>query len=65
MRYSKIIVALVILLNALFTTAVLYIFREVGNEPATLISAWFVFTTGELLALASIKRKEMDKGGGE
>jgi len=66
MRYSKFIVALVILLNAVFATAVLYVFLRIGNDPSTLVTAWFAFTTGELMALAAIKRKEISNGkGGE
>lgn len=58
MRFSKLIVAAIIALNALFAVAVLYIFLQVGSEPAVLIGAWFAFTTGELWALASIKKGE-------
>ena len=54
--YSKVIVAVVITLNALFTTAVLYAFLKTGSEPSTLITAWFAFTTGELFMLSSIKK---------
>lgn len=60
MCYSKWIVAIVIGLNAAFAVAVLYAFLRVGSEPSTLITAWFAFTTGELLALAGIKRKKID-----
>ena len=60
MKFSKFIVALVILLNAAFTVAVLYIFYRVGTEPTALIAAWFGFTTVELWALAGIKKKEME-----
>jgi len=60
-RFSKFIVTFVILLNVLFTAAVLYVFLNVGSEPTTLIGAWFAFTTGELWMLASIKKKEMGK----
>ena len=60
MRFSKAIVALVILLNAAFTVAVLFIFFRVGAEPTALISAWFAFTTVELWALAGIKKREID-----
>ena len=59
MKFSKAIVSLVILLNAAFTVAVLYIFCRVGVEPTALIGAWFAFTTGELWMLSSIKKKEM------
>ena len=61
MKFSKLIVALVILLNAAFTVAVLYIFYRVGTEPTTLIGAWFGFTTVELWALAGIKKREIEK----
>ena len=61
MKFSKAIVSLVILLNAAFTVAVLYIFYRVGMEPTTLIGAWFGFTTVELWALAGIKKREIEK----
>ena len=61
MKFSKAIVSLVILLNAAFTVAVLFIFYKVGTEPTTLIGAWFSFTTIELWALAGIKKKEVEK----
>ena len=61
MKFSKAIVLLVILLNAAFTVAVLYIFYRIGVEPTTLIGAWFGFTTIELWALAGIRKKEVEK----
>ena len=60
MRFSKTIVTLVVLLNAAFTVAVLFIFYKVGTEPTTLIGAWFGFTTIELWALAGIKKREIE-----
>jgi hypothetical protein len=60
MKFSKVIVSLVIALNIIFTLAVLYIFYRVGTEPTALIAAWFGFTTGELWFLAGIKKKEME-----
>lgn len=60
MKFSKLIVALVILLNAAFTVAVLFIFYKVGTEPTALIAAWFGFTTVELWALAGIKKREIE-----
>ena len=66
MRYSKLIVALVILLNTGFTGAVFFLFLRTGNEPATLIKYWFVSFTAELLAMAAIKiTKNWKKGGVE
>ena len=61
MKFSKLIVTLIILLNTLFTATVLYIFFKTYSEPTTLIGAWFAFTTGELWLLATIKKKEVDK----
>ena len=60
MKFSKIIVSLVIALNVFFTVAVLYIFYRIGAEPTALIAAWFGFTTVELWALAGIKKREID-----
>lgn len=62
-RFSKGIVALVIILNILFTAAVLYVFLKTGNEPMTLIGAWFTFTTGELWMLSTIKKTKVKKEG--
>jgi len=61
MRFSKAIVSLVIMLNVIFSAAVLFIFYRVGSEPTALISAWFGFTTVELWALAGIKKREIEK----
>lgn len=58
MKFSKWIVSLVILLNVVFTGAVLYTFFKVGSEPAVLIGSWFGFTTVELWSLSKIKREE-------
>ncbi len=60
MRFSKLIVALVIMLNVIFTAAVLYAFLQKGNEPTALIAAFFSFTLGELWLLAKIKREEKE-----
>lgn len=65
MRFSKVVVTLVVLLNAAFTVAVLFIFYRIGVEPVTLIGAWFAFTTVELWALAGIKKKEIEEGENE
>lgn len=62
-RFSKGIVTLVIILNILFTAAVLYVFLKTGNEPMTLIGAWFTFTTGELWMLSTIKKTKVKKEG--
>lgn len=63
-RFSKVIVTLVIVLNILFTAAVLYVFMKTGSEPMTLVGCWFAFTTGELWMLSSIKKSKVKKKGG-
>jgi len=62
-RFSKKVVRWVILLNALFVVAVLFLYWHTGSEPSTLIASWFAFTTGELWALAGIKKAETRQGG--
>ncbi|NLE06857.1 MAG: hypothetical protein GX638_18925 [Crenarchaeota archaeon] len=67
-KYSKFIVALVILLNTGFTGAVLYLFLRTGSEPTVLIGCWFAFTTGELWLLSGItktkvKQERRDESG--
>lgn len=59
MQFSKMIVALVVILNILFAAAVLAVYWHTGSEPAALVGAWFAFTTGELWLCASIKKKKI------
>lgn len=47
------------ILNSIFTTAVLYVYLKIGSEPVVLIGAWFGFTTGELWLLSSIKKEKV------
>lgn len=58
LRYSKTIVALIILLNVVFTWRLLQVFEVTSTEPTTLITCWFAFTTGELWLLANIKKNK-------
>ena len=62
-RFSKFIVDLVVLMNIIFTVAVLYVFLKTGSEPVALVGAWFAFTTGELWMLSSIKKIKVKKEG--
>ena len=59
--FSKILVVLIIVLNIIFTSVVLWVFDRTGVEPSALITAWFSFTTGELWFLSSIKKKKVKK----
>lgn len=61
-EFSKLVVAMIIFLNASFTIAVLYTFLKVGTEPTTLIVAWFAFTTGELWLLSGITKTKIREG---
>ena len=60
-KFSKLIVTLIVLLNVIFTAAILFIFYRTGAEPTTIIISWFAFTTGELMLLAGIKVKDKGK----
>ena len=61
-RYSKFIVATVIVLNAAFAFSTLYVFLRTSSEPTVLIGAWFAFTTGELWMLKDIKKSKIEGG---
>ena len=61
--FSKIVVISVILLNVIFTIAVLTIFLKTSSEPSSLIVAWFSFTTVELWSLAGIKKAKQKREG--
>ena len=59
--FSKFIVIAVILLNVIFTGAILWVFLKTSSEPSSLVVAWFGFTTVELWSLAGIKKAEKRK----
>jgi hypothetical protein len=61
MRFSKKVVAAIVILNVIFTVATLVAFVKVGDEPTALIAAWFSFTTAELWQLANIKKHQINK----
>ena len=64
-RFSKLIISLVVVMNIIFTSAVLYVFLKTASEPVALVGAWFAFTTGELWMLSSIKKEKVKKGDNE
>lgn len=66
MKFSKVIVLVVILLNIGFTLGVFYVALKGYSIPDSLIVAWFGFTTGELWLLSRIKINEpMDSYKGD
>lgn len=60
--FSKVLISLIVAANLVFTAAVLFIFCFTYSEPSTLVMAWFGFTTGELWALAFVKKQKLKKG---
>lgn len=65
MKFDKLIVLLVIVLNILFVVADFYVVIKTGIEPIATVTAWFAFTTGELWLLASIKKVKVKRLRGE
>lgn len=58
-QYSKRIVTTIIIVNTLFTIAIMYLFLKTSSEPQTLIASWFGFTTVELWNMAKIKQSKI------
>ena len=63
MKFSNKVVIAVILLNVLFTLAVLTVSWHTGQGLDSLVVGWFAFTTGELWTLGKIKRDKIGKDG--
>lgn len=59
MRFSKKIVAMVIMLNVAFVVAVFYAVLKSTAVPDSLIVAWFSFTTAELWSLSTVSREKI------
>ena len=49
-------------MNVIFTIAVLLVFVITGNEPSTLVGAWFLFTGTELWNMSRIKQTKIKEG---
>lgn len=64
-KYSKKIVALVVLLITVYTAAFLYAFMRVGSEPSTLITAFYAWAGYELWQLKDLKKTEIKQQKGE
>lgn len=61
-RFSKSLIQLILRLNIIFTGIVLVIFLITGNEPSTLVGAWFLFTGTELWNMSRIKQTKIKEG---
>lgn len=62
-RFSKKVVALVIILNIMFAGAVIFANYKGAVVPDSLIIAWFGFTTAELWSLSKISREKIKQPG--
>ena len=60
-KYSKVIVGLVILLVAAYTSGALYAFIKTGSEPTVLTTAFYAFATGELWMLKDIAKAKQER----
>lgn len=58
--FSKIIIATLLATTICFVVVVLWLFKETGSEPSTLILSYFGLITGEFGFLATIKKKKVD-----
>lgn len=57
--FSKIVILLIVALNIWFVCQMIELLPQLTFEPVALIGGWFAFTTGELWALAIIKKKKI------
>lgn len=60
-KFSNLVIILVIIMNLWFTIKVLDAFIITATEPSVLIGSFFAFTTGELWMLASIKKTKVKR----
>ena len=61
MKFSKKIVIAVLILNVLFTAAVLVVSWHTLQSVDALVVGWFAFTTGELWTLGKIERDKLGR----
>ena len=61
LKYSKVVVALLLIAVAAFTVAMIWIYREQGGVPDSLVAAFYAFAGGEAGFLGLIKH---GSGGG-
>ncbi len=62
MKFSKIIVFMIVLTVIAYTGINLWFFYNTGIEPTVLTGAFFAFMGGEVWALATIRKKEVEAG---
>lgn len=57
--FSKVLILLIVALNIWFVCEMIELLPQLEFEPIALIGGWFAFTTGELWALATIKKRKL------
>ena len=58
LKYSKVVVALLLIAVAAFTVAMIWIYREQGGVPDSLVAAFYAFAGGEAGFLGLIKHSD-------
>ena len=66
LKYSKVVVALLLIAVAAFTVAMIWIYREQGGVPDSMVAAFYVFAGGVACCLGLIKNsyKKYNGSGG-
>jgi len=62
LKYNKVVVALLLIAVAAFTVAMIFIYREKGGVPDTLVASFFAFAGGEAGFLGLIKHSDNKYG---
>lgn len=63
LKYNKVVVALLLIAVAAFTVAMIWIYREQGGVPDSLVAAFYAFAGGEAGFLGLIKHSDNKYGG--
>lgn len=58
LKYNKVVVALLLVAVAAFTVAMIWIYREKGGVPDSLVAAFYAFAGGEAGCLGLIKHSD-------
>lgn len=58
LKYNKVVVALLLIAVAAFTVAMIWIYREQGGVPDSLVAAFYAFAGGEAGFLGLIKHSD-------
>ena len=64
LKYNKVVVALLLIAVAAFTVAMIWIYREQGGVPDSLVAAFYAFAGGEAGFLGLIKHSDNKYNGG-